>query len=201
MRDSSLSAAIQAIVAAEVGQLELAYDYWGETAFIDLRDLAFNTRDGVHLAALAGAWLVAVAGFGGMRDHGDRLRFAPRLPPRLSRLAFRLVFRGRRLRVAIEPDVGHLRAARRRAARAPPPRGGAHRFARTAPETRPLPQLRASRTPGRPPPAARRRRATTRPRPSGGRAQHEPDGQAVRDVVGPLPALGKGANRPGSAAR
>jgi alpha,alpha-trehalose phosphorylase len=105
VRDSSLSAAIQAVVAAEVGQLDLAYDYFGETAFIDLRDLAFNTRDGVHLAALAGTWLVAVAGFGGMRDHGDTLAFAPRLPPRLSRLTFRLLYRDRRLRVDVRGDA------------------------------------------------------------------------------------------------
>jgi alpha,alpha-trehalose phosphorylase len=104
VRDSSLSAAIQAILAAEVGELELAYDYFGETAFIDLRDLAFNTRDGIHLAALAGTWLVAVAGFGGLRDHGDSLMFAPRLPPRLSRLSFRLLYRGRRIRVEVRPN-------------------------------------------------------------------------------------------------
>jgi len=101
VRDSSLSACIQAIVAAEVGQLDLAYDYFGETAFIDLRDLAFNTKDGVHLASLAGSWLVAVAGFGGMRDHGERLCFAPRLPSRLTRMAFRMVFRERRLKVTV----------------------------------------------------------------------------------------------------
>jgi alpha,alpha-trehalose phosphorylase len=101
VRDSSLSAAIQAIVAAEVGHVELAYDLLGETAFIDLRDLEFNTRDGLHLAALAGAWHVAVAGFGGMRDHGDTLSFVPRLPSRLTRLRFRVVFRGRRLRVEV----------------------------------------------------------------------------------------------------
>jgi alpha,alpha-trehalose phosphorylase len=105
VRDSSLSACIQAVVAAEVGHLELAYDYFGETAFIDLRDLAFNTRDGVHLASLAGTWLVAVAGFGGMRDHGETLAFAPRLPSRLSRLSFRLMYRGRRLRVVVRPDA------------------------------------------------------------------------------------------------
>jgi alpha,alpha-trehalose phosphorylase len=100
-RDSSLSACIQAIMAAEVGHTELAYDYLGETAFIDLRDLAFNTRDGVHLASLAGCWLVAVAGFGGMRDHGSTLEFAPRLPVKLTRMSFRLTYRGRRLRVTI----------------------------------------------------------------------------------------------------
>jgi alpha,alpha-trehalose phosphorylase len=104
VRDSSLSASIQAIVAAEVGCLDLAYDYFGETAFIDLRDLAFNTRDGLHLASLAGTWLVAVAGFGGMRDHGGRLSFAPRLPSSLTRLRFRLVHRGRRLRVEVGRD-------------------------------------------------------------------------------------------------
>jgi alpha,alpha-trehalose phosphorylase len=104
VRDSSLSAAIQAIVAAEVGHVELAYDYLAETAFIDLRDLAFNTRDGLHLASLAGSWLVAVAGFGGMRDHGDTLSFCPRLPSRLDRLGFRLLYRGRRLRVDIRSD-------------------------------------------------------------------------------------------------
>jgi alpha,alpha-trehalose phosphorylase len=100
-RDSSLSACIQAIMAAEVGHVDLAFDYLGETAFIDLRDLVFNTHDGVHLAALAGSWLVAVAGFGGMRDHGGTLHFAPRLPARLTRLTFRLIYRGRRLCVTV----------------------------------------------------------------------------------------------------
>jgi len=91
-------------VAAEVGYVDLAYDYFGETAFIDLRDLAFNTRDGLHLASLAGSWLVAVAGLGGMREHGETLAFAPRLPSRLSRLTFRLTYRGRRLRVDVRAE-------------------------------------------------------------------------------------------------
>jgi alpha,alpha-trehalose phosphorylase len=99
VRDSSLSACTQAVVAAEVGHLELAYDYFGEAALIDLHDLEHNTRDGLHIASLAGACIAAVAGFGGLRDHGDRLSFAPRLPGQLERLAFRLVCRGRRLQV------------------------------------------------------------------------------------------------------
>jgi alpha,alpha-trehalose phosphorylase len=99
VRDSSLSACTQAIVAAEVGHLELAYDYFGEAALMDLHDLEHNTRDGVHIASLAGAWLAAVAGFGGMRDHDGFLSFAPKLPARLERLAFGLRFRGRLLKV------------------------------------------------------------------------------------------------------
>jgi alpha,alpha-trehalose phosphorylase len=104
VRDSSLSASIQAIVAAEIGHLELADAYFRETALIDLRDLTGTTRSGLHLASLAGTWLVAVAGFGGMRDHGTTITFAPRLPPSLRRLAFTLRYRGRCLRLEIGPD-------------------------------------------------------------------------------------------------
>jgi len=96
-----LSACTQAIIAAEVGQLDLASDYLAEAALMDLHDLEHNTRDGVHIASLAGAWLAAVAGFGGMRDHDGKLSFVPRLPRRLERLTFRLLFRGRRLKVEV----------------------------------------------------------------------------------------------------
>ena len=84
VRDSSLSASIQAVVAAEVGHLELAYDYFGEAALLDLGDIHHNTKDGLHLASLAGAWIAAVAGFGGMRDHAVRSasrRASPRRSP------------------------------------------------------------------------------------------------------------------------
>jgi alpha,alpha-trehalose phosphorylase len=99
VRDSSLSAATQAVVAAEVGHLDLALDYAAEAAFVDLHDLAGNTRDGLHMASLAGVWMAMVGGFGGMRDHGELLQFAPRLPKALNRLAFTMRHLGLRLRV------------------------------------------------------------------------------------------------------
>ena len=104
VRDSSLSASIQGVVAAEVGHRQLAYEYFRETAFVDLRDLSGTTADGLHLASLAGAWLVAVAGFGGLRDHGDTLAFAPCVTDPITRLSFRLLYRGRRLRIEVDPD-------------------------------------------------------------------------------------------------
>ena len=67
VRDSSLSACSQAVIAAETGHLDLAYDYLAETALMDLDDLEHNTRDGLHIAALAGSWIALVQGFGGMR--------------------------------------------------------------------------------------------------------------------------------------
>jgi len=101
VRDSSLSACIQAAVAAEVGHLDLAYDYFGEAALMDLGDLENNTRDGLHIASLAGCWIAAVGGFGGLRSYGGELRFRPRLPRALSRLCFRMRYRGRCLQVEI----------------------------------------------------------------------------------------------------
>jgi len=101
VRDSSLSACIQAVVAAEVGQLDLAHDYLGEAALMDLRDVEHNTSDGVHMASLAGAWLALVAGFGGMRAGLGTLAFSPRLPDGISRLVFRMRYRGRKLSVTI----------------------------------------------------------------------------------------------------
>jgi alpha,alpha-trehalose phosphorylase len=109
VRDSSLSASAQAIVAAETGHLELAYDYAGEAALIDLDDLQHNVRDGIHIASMAGAWIALVVAFGGVRDHGAGLEFAPRLPPALRRLSFRLLLRGTRLFVEVEPSAATYR--------------------------------------------------------------------------------------------
>ena len=109
VRDSSLSACTQAIVAAEVGHMGLAYAYFREAALMDLDDLEHNVRDGVHIASLAGAWLAAVAGLGGMRHLGSSLSFAPRLPDQLTRLAFRMRFGGCRLLVEVDKAEARYR--------------------------------------------------------------------------------------------
>ena len=100
VRDSSLSAATQAVLAAEMGHLELAYDYLAESALVDLQDLHKNTGAGLHMAALAGGWSALIAGFGGFRVVGGALSFAPRLPSDITRFAFHLWFRQRCVRVA-----------------------------------------------------------------------------------------------------
>ncbi len=103
VRDSSLSACCQAVMCAEVGHLELAHDYAYEAALIDLRDLHSNTRDGLHMASLAGAWMAIVAGFGGLRDDDGILEIDPALPDGITRLRFRVRWRNFRLMV----DANH----------------------------------------------------------------------------------------------
>jgi alpha,alpha-trehalose phosphorylase len=101
--DSSLSPAIQAIMAIEVGDLERGLEYALSSAAMDLDDVNHNVRDGVHVAAMAGTWMAMVHGIGGMRDRGGTISFAPRLPDAWQRLCFRLVVREHVLEVDVTP--------------------------------------------------------------------------------------------------
>lgn len=80
VRDSSLSACTQAVIASEVGHLGLAYAYLAEAALMDLDDLENNTRDGLHIVSLAGSWICTGCGLRWPRERTDSLGFAPRLP-------------------------------------------------------------------------------------------------------------------------
>ncbi|WP_031090731.1 glycoside hydrolase family 65 protein, partial [Streptomyces sp. NRRL WC-3549] len=155
VRDSSLSACCQAVVAARTGHMRLAYDYATEAALMDLADLEHNTRDGLHIASLAGTWMALVAGFGGTRRDGDSLRFAPRLPEKFSRLAFRLQFRGRCLQVEIGPDkatysllAGDPLTIHHHGTEVHVNGGGPVTLAISAPKRRPTPEQPPHRRPG-----------------------------------------------------
>lgn len=99
---SSLSPAIHAAVAARVGLLQEALDYFRMAAAIDLGDRMGNAAQGIHMAAAGGLWQAAVLGFGGVRVEADCLRIDPRLPSTWSRLAFPIRWRGNTLRVVAD---------------------------------------------------------------------------------------------------
>lgn len=102
--DSSLSSCIFSIVAAEVGYADKAYRYFMETARLDLDNTHGNTEYGVHTAAMAGTWLGVAYGFAGMRLDGSGLRFAPTLPAKWQRYAFRVHVHGGLLEVTVNAD-------------------------------------------------------------------------------------------------
>ncbi|GAA4184100.1 glycosyl hydrolase family 65 protein [Gryllotalpicola kribbensis] len=109
VRDSSLSAATQAVLAAELGHVDLAAEYVREVAQMDLADLHGDTQGGIHLAAAAGLWTALAAGFGGLRLGEGAPAFAPRLPERMHRLRFRARLCGRLLLVDIRPGQASYR--------------------------------------------------------------------------------------------
>jgi alpha,alpha-trehalose phosphorylase len=150
VRDSSLSACTQAVMAAEVGQLGLAYDYLGEAALMDLEDLEHNTRDGVHIASLAGTWIALVEGFAGLRRRNGTFSFAPRLPEDITKLSFSVLMRGQRLRVEV------TRARARYLADDGKPLEITHhgepvKLSGGKPQERPIPKLTAGPRPSQPP--------------------------------------------------
>ncbi len=107
--DSSLSHAIQSVVASEVGEQDLALQHFEHALFMDLANWAGNVDDGVHIASAGGVWTALFSGFAGVRRHGHSLQFNPSLPTRWRSLEFRLRFRDRLLGVRIERDALTLR--------------------------------------------------------------------------------------------
>jgi alpha,alpha-trehalose phosphorylase len=102
--DSSLSACVQAVVAAEVGYDALALEYFTRSLYLDLCNSHGNTPDGVHVASTGGVWAGIVHGFAGMVEQGDHLEFSPRLPTPWDGVTFHLLRHGSRLRVELDPD-------------------------------------------------------------------------------------------------
>jgi alpha,alpha-trehalose phosphorylase len=99
--DSTLSATVQSIVAAEVGYAELALEYFEHALHVDLDNLHGNTADGVHVASTGGVWAALVNGFGGLRDDDGAWSFDPRLPASWPSLSFCLTRLGTRVRFTL----------------------------------------------------------------------------------------------------
>jgi alpha,alpha-trehalose phosphorylase len=103
--DSSLSACVQSIVAAEIGDEDRALAYFRFALLMDLADAAGNVSDGVHVASAGGVWQALVFGFGGIRDYDGDLSIEPRLPSEWETLEFSLRVRDRQLRVRLGHDA------------------------------------------------------------------------------------------------
>ncbi|MDQ4054304.1 MAG: glycoside hydrolase family 65 protein [Actinomycetota bacterium] len=103
--DSTLSAVVQSIIAAEVGYHDLALRYFMAALFVDLADRHHNTADGVHVASTGGVWSALVSGFGGFRDLGAaQWCIDPRLPDTWESLTYRITLHGTRVRITVRPD-------------------------------------------------------------------------------------------------
>ncbi|MGF3055906.1 glycoside hydrolase family 65 protein [Microbacterium sp. YY-01] len=103
--DSTLSAVVQSILAAEVGYQDLARQYFEQALYVDLADLHHNASDGVHVASAAGVWTALVSGFGGMRDHYGDLSFDPRLPEDWPELSYPLRWQDTLLRITVTREA------------------------------------------------------------------------------------------------
>ncbi|MBM6615396.1 glycoside hydrolase family 65 protein [Desemzia sp. RIT804] len=102
--DSSLSRSIFGIMASEIGDSKRAYNYFMDTALMDITDLQANTKDGVHAANMGGTWLSMVQGFARMRLYNDQLHFEPYLPEQWQKVSFNIQFHSSLFQVTITQE-------------------------------------------------------------------------------------------------
>jgi trehalose/maltose hydrolase-like predicted phosphorylase len=98
---SSLSGAMHGLVAARLGDSDLALRYFEHAVAIDMADNHTMIAGGLHMAALGGTWLTAIFGFAGLSLQSDGIAFNPRLPASWRTLKFGIQWRGRHVRIGI----------------------------------------------------------------------------------------------------
>ena len=104
--DSSLSSCVEAIIAAQTGDMKKAIQYGMAALLMDLADVGGNVKDGCHIASMGGTWMMLTYGFGGMRDSDGTLSFWPRRAPEENAiLRFPVIYRGQMLEIEIGLDT------------------------------------------------------------------------------------------------
>ena len=104
VHESSLSACVHSIIAAKIGDFDRAYQFYLQTARLDLDDYNNDTLDGLHITSMAGTWLSVVQGFGGLRIGDDKLVLNPFLPKEWDAYSFNIVYRETRMEIAIDKN-------------------------------------------------------------------------------------------------
>lgn len=102
---SSLSPSVHAQVAARLGLEAQARHYLRKALLVDLADTHENTAEGLHAAALGGAWMAVVQGVGGLwLDSRGSVHLDPALPKGWECLRFGIRIQGGVLRCAIQRE-------------------------------------------------------------------------------------------------
>ncbi|MDB5063389.1 MAG: malP, partial [Mucilaginibacter sp.] len=104
VHESSLSPCVHAILAAKLGDMDKAYEFYLRTSRLDIDDYNNDTDDGCHITSMAGTWMAVIEGFGGMRVKDGILSFNPLLPPKWNAFSFQIGFRGALLNVRVSRE-------------------------------------------------------------------------------------------------
>jgi len=101
LHDSSLSLSIHAVLASELGNMDLAYSMFEKAARIDLGPNMLSSDKGIHAASLGGVWQIIVCGFGGVRMTNGKLRINPALPKQINSISYPIVWNSNPLNVTV----------------------------------------------------------------------------------------------------
>lgn len=104
VHESSLSPCVHSILAAKLGRMEQAYQFYLRTSRLDLDDYNKEVEEGLHITSMAGTWMSIVEGFGGMRVRDGKLNFQPQIPEQWKSYSFKINFRNQILTVKVTPE-------------------------------------------------------------------------------------------------
>ena len=104
VHESSLSASVYSVIAADIGYEDKAVEMYERSARLDLDNYNNDTADGLHITSMTGSWIDIVQGFAGMRVRDGKLHYAPFLPKKWDSYQFRQQFRGRVIEVTVDKD-------------------------------------------------------------------------------------------------
>ncbi|MDH6365319.1 putative glycosyl hydrolase [Enterococcus sp. PF1-24] len=109
LHDSSLSLSTHAILAADLGKLDLSYDLFNQAMNIDMGENMTSSNEGIHAASIGGIWQMTVLGYGGVRCLNGKLRIEPHLPEAWSKLSFGIVWQGNPLEIQVTKEQFSVR--------------------------------------------------------------------------------------------
>ncbi|MCD8301321.1 MAG: glycoside hydrolase family 65 protein [Clostridiales bacterium] len=101
LHDSSLSLCSHAVLAADMREMDMAYDFFSKSVDIDMGPVMTTSDAGIHAASFGGIWQGVVYGFGGLRMLGGKLRIDPALPKEWSGLKYTFIWKGQDIAVDI----------------------------------------------------------------------------------------------------
>lgn len=103
--DSSLSSCIYGIMAAKCGYVDKSYQYFMKSVRLDIADEHGNTKDGLHMANLAGSCLGIINGFAGFRMTADYISIAPIVPKEFNGYRFKLCIADAWIEIKVAEDI------------------------------------------------------------------------------------------------
>jgi len=109
VHESSLSPCVHSILAARLGRSEKAYEMYLRTSRLDLDDYNHEVNEGLHITSMGGTWMSVIYGFGGMMIREGLLSFEPHLPAKWEALSFKILYRGRTLKIHIDKKQASIK--------------------------------------------------------------------------------------------
>lgn len=106
LNGSSLSPSIHALVAARLGLMDKAMEYFDLSADFDFMDYNRDSYAGIHIGNFGGLWQAMAYGFAGLQVCNGELCTDPHLPAKWKSLSFNVWYQGtlQRIEVCSQPE-------------------------------------------------------------------------------------------------